>query len=71
MSSPIVIFERGDQIAIIRLNRPDKRNALSRAMMIALGDAFKNLEGEPNVRAVILTGADDQAFCAGTRPGTF
>lgn len=66
MSSPIVIFERGDQIAIIRLNRPDKRNALSRAMMIALGDAFKNLEGEPNVRAVILTGAGDQAFCAGT-----
>ena len=66
MSSPIVIFERRDQIAIIRLNRPEKHNALSRAMMIALSDAFKDIECESNLRAVILTAADDDAFCAGT-----
>lgn len=66
MGSPIVIFERRDHIAIIRLNRPEKRNALSGEMMIGLSDTFKNIEGEPGIRAVILTGADDEVFCAGT-----
>jgi enoyl-CoA hydratase len=66
MGSPIIIFERRDQVAIIRLNRPEKRNALSLEMMIALSDTFKNIGDEPGIRAVILTGAGNEAFCAGT-----
>lgn len=66
MGSPIVIFGRRDQIALVRLNRPEKRNALSREMLTALSDAFKGIEAEQGLHAVILTGGDDKAFCAGT-----
>ena len=48
----------------IILNRPDKRNALSRQMIADLVQAFDDLHGERRVRAVILTGSGP-AFCAG------
>lgn len=48
----------------IILNRPDKRNALSRAMLAELAQAFDDLHLERRVRAIILTGAGP-AFCAG------
>jgi methylglutaconyl-CoA hydratase len=48
----------------IILNRPDKRNALSRQMMADLGQALDDFHQERKVRAVILTGAGT-AFCAG------
>jgi methylglutaconyl-CoA hydratase len=48
----------------IILNRPDRRNALSRQMMTDLLQAFEDFHAERSVRAVILTGAGD-AFCAG------
>lgn len=61
-----ILEERHDQVAIIRLNRPEKRNALSREMIVELLETFKDLDGEPNLRAIIFTGTGDQAFCAGT-----
>lgn len=48
----------------IILNRPDKRNALSRALLAELEQAFSDLHQERRVRAVILTGSGP-AFCAG------
>ena len=48
----------------IVLNRPEKRNALSRQMLTDLAQAFDDLHQEKKVRAVILTGAGS-AFCAG------
>jgi methylglutaconyl-CoA hydratase len=48
----------------IILNRPDKRNALSRQMIADLVQALDDLHGERRVRAVILTGSGT-AFCAG------
>lgn len=66
MASQSVIVERRDSIAIIRLSRPQKRNALSREMLAALSDIFKQLEKQTDLSAVILTGAGDAAFCAGT-----
>jgi len=48
----------------IMLNRPDKRNAISRQMLEELETAFRDLHQERKVRAVILTGAGS-AFCAG------
>src|SRR5438067_9457818 len=48
----------------IVLNRPDKRNALSRQLLTDLAQAFDDLHQERKVRAVILTGAGT-AFCAG------
>jgi enoyl-CoA hydratase len=69
MASPFVIIERSDSFAIIRLNRPEKFNALSREMILALSDIFSNLESQPDLRAIILSGAGDKAFCAGTDIG--
>jgi len=66
MDSPLIITERNDSFEIIRLNRPDKFNALSREMILALSDLFKNIGENKDLRAVILTGADDRSFCAGT-----
>ncbi|MCM3901954.1 MAG: enoyl-CoA hydratase/isomerase family protein [Pyrinomonadaceae bacterium] len=61
----LVLLERRDAIANIRLNRPEKLNALSQTMLEDLSDAFKHLKKQPDLRAVILTGSGE-AFCAGT-----
>jgi enoyl-CoA hydratase len=62
----VILQERRDSIAIIRLNCPAKHNALSREMIVGLSDAFEQLEKQTDVRAVILTGSGERAFCAGT-----
>jgi enoyl-CoA hydratase/carnithine racemase len=51
-------------VADVRLNRPDKRNALDGAMFAALHEAGAQLEGDSSVRAVVLSG-EGQGFCAG------
>ena len=61
-----IVQERRDQVAIIRLKRPEEFNTLSREMILALSDIFMSLDTEPNLRAVILTGTGDEAFCTGT-----
>jgi enoyl-CoA hydratase len=66
MDSQTVTCERDGPTAIVRLNRPEKLNALSRATITALSEAFKSLENDSELRAVILTGAGDRAFSAGT-----
>lgn len=66
VGSEFIIEQRRNSIAIIQLNRPEKFNALSREMIVGLSDIFTNLEHDTELRAVILTGAGDKAFCAGT-----
>lgn len=68
MSSPFIISERSGSVEIIRLNRVEKRNALSREMIASLADIFTDLAKRPDLRAIILTGAGD-SFCAGTDLG--
>jgi enoyl-CoA hydratase len=65
----MVDFELRDAWAVVRLNRPEKMNALSRGMLDGLEEAFARVELEGEVRAVILTGAGDRAFCSGTDIG--
>ena len=57
-------FEINDHIATITLNRPDKMNALNRAMRKELQDAFRELKYNPDIWLAILTG-DGKAFCSG------
>jgi enoyl-CoA hydratase len=64
-----VIYEELDSIAIVRLERPEKLNALTREMLEALREVFERLEHERHLRAVILTGAGSRAFSAGTDIG--
>jgi enoyl-CoA hydratase/carnithine racemase len=59
-----------DRVADVRLNRPDKLNALDPAMFVAIAEAGARLAAEPSVRAVVLSGAG-RAFCAGLDFGTF
>ncbi|PWV98832.1 vanillin synthase /trans-feruloyl-CoA hydratase [Hoeflea marina] len=62
MTEPLVLVDdRGDH-AVITLNRPAKRNAMSRASRAALLNALRALESGP--RVIIITGAGE-AFCAG------
>ena len=64
MARPELIIEREDAYAILTLNRPDARNALSPQLLTALCAAFRELQGDSSIRSVILTGAGS-AFCAG------
>jgi methylglutaconyl-CoA hydratase len=62
--SDLVQYALRAPAAVITLNRPDKRNALSRALIAALTDAFHRAAADPAARCVILTGTAP-AFCAG------
>ncbi|TWT39279.1 enoyl-CoA hydratase/isomerase family protein [Blastopirellula retiformator] len=64
MSEPIVVVKKHAPLGTIILNRPEKRNALSRVMVEELEQAFRDLHAEKSVRAIVLTGAGT-AFCAG------
>ncbi len=59
-----VTLEVNDGIADVRLNRPDKINALDPAMFAAIVDAGEGLKGDPSVRVVVLSG-EGRGFCAG------
>ena len=59
-----VIFTIVDGVADVRMNRPDKRNALDGAMFQGLADIGEHLKTEPGVRAVVLSG-EGSSFCAG------
>jgi methylglutaconyl-CoA hydratase len=64
MSEPLVKLSIRDQSATVILNRADKRNALSRALLAELTQMFEDLHLEKRVKSVILTGAGT-VFCAG------
>ena len=59
-----------DGVADVRLNRPEKRNALDNAMFAGLITAGERLKAEPGVRAVVLSG-EGPDFCAGLDFGAF
>mgnify|MGYP001059422219 FL=1 len=64
MSTPPVLTAIADGIGTITLNRPEARNALSKDMRPALAAAVTQMRDDPQVYAVILTGAGG-AFCSG------
>jgi enoyl-CoA hydratase len=64
MSDP-VLFEIGDGIALITLNRPDKLNALNYDLINRLMATLDRIETDAGVAALILTGAGERAFSAG------
>lgn len=60
----LVTYSLSQTTALITINRPDKRNALSRELIAGLSDAFQKAKQDAAVRSVILT-ANGSAFCAG------
>lgn len=64
--SDLILLDRPEPgIAVLTLNRPDKLNALSGAMLDAFQAALDRVEADAEVRVLILTGAGDKAFAAG------
>jgi enoyl-CoA hydratase/carnithine racemase len=61
-----ILFTRDGPVATITLNRPAKLNAVTTDMSAALIDALEYCDGSADVRCVILTGAGERAFCAGS-----
>lgn len=62
---PPLLFERRGAVALITLNRPARRNALSPELVCRLADAFEALATDPALRVAVLTGAGEKAFCSG------
>lgn len=61
----VVQVEKKDRIAIVRLNRPEKLNALNKAMWLGIGEAMAALDRDDEVGCVVLTGSGDRAFSPG------
>ncbi len=62
--SELVTLTVTDHVADVRLNRPDKMNALSMSLLEALTDAAERVTADRSIRAVVLSG-EGRAFCAG------
>ena len=69
MGSGEVVVTVADNVARITVNRPERRNALSWAVIAELRDALAAAKADDAVRVVVLTGAGDKAFCAGADLG--
>ena len=61
----LVLYEISDHIATITLNRPEAMNALSRALLVELRDAFERFREDAQARVAVVTGAGGKAFSAG------
>ncbi|MEZ5375357.1 MAG: enoyl-CoA hydratase [Acidimicrobiales bacterium] len=64
MAEPVLLIDVSDRVATITLNRPDARNALNTELRRALPQAIADLDANPEVEVMILTG-NGPAFCAG------
>ncbi len=60
-----VLYRRDGAVARVTINRPDKRNAMSGAVISGLRSAVAVARDDPEVRVLVLTGAGEKAFCAG------
>ena len=65
MSYKNILIETEDSISILTINRPKQLNALNSETILELSDAFKLLENDESIKAIIVTGSGDKAFIAG------
>jgi len=60
-----VLVERRGHVLLATLNRPEARNAVNLELATLLGEALDEADRDPEIRAFVVTGAGDKAFCAG------
>ena len=65
-----ILIEQQGGIAIVTLNRPEKRNALSPEMLVRLAQFWSDIADDHSVRVVVVTGAGNQAFSSGGDMGS-
>lgn len=61
----LIQYERKKAVAWLTINRPEVRNAINNHVINELHAAIEHAEADADVRAIVLTGAGDRAFCAG------
>ena len=66
-----LVVERRGPVLLVRLNRPEVRNALSWSMIGGISQAVAEAETDPEIRVLVLTGTGDRAFCSGIDLRTF
>lgn len=62
-------YEKDGHIAIVTINRPEARNAMSPEVIVRLDEAWKSVHDDDEVRVAIITGSGDKAFCSGADLG--
>ena len=63
--SDAVLYDVADAVATVTINRPEAMNACDTSVRVGLTEAFERAADDADVRAVVLTGAGDRAFCVG------
>jgi enoyl-CoA hydratase/carnithine racemase len=63
--SDVVRYELSDQVAWMTIDRPEARNALSKAVRDGLWEGFRRFAADADAAVLVLTGAGEKAFCAG------
>ncbi|HZD21486.1 MAG TPA: enoyl-CoA hydratase-related protein, partial [Burkholderiales bacterium] len=61
-----LLYQLRDGVAYVSFNRPQARNALTFAMYERLAEICNSANSDPAIRAILMTGAGDKAFAAGT-----
>jgi enoyl-CoA hydratase/carnithine racemase len=64
-TEPELVKERRGAVLVARLNRPEARNALNPSLLKGIGAAVIEAEADDDIRALVITGTGDRAFCAG------
>jgi enoyl-CoA hydratase/carnithine racemase len=62
---PDLVVDLRGRVLVLRINRPEARNALSPAVIMGIGNAMTEADSDERVSVVVLTGTGDRAFCAG------
>ncbi len=65
MNDPITLHAHPNGVYTLTFNRPEAMNALNRAAMLQFADVIRQLETDAALRALIVTGAGEAAFCSG------
>jgi len=65
LAGEAVRFERRGHLALVTLDRPEARNALNPEMLVRLEGAWREIREDAGIRAAVITGAGERAFCAG------
>lgn len=60
-----IATQEADRVGTITLSREERRNAMSRTMILELCESLKRCDDDPGIMAIVLTGAGDRVFCAG------
>src|SRR5260370_42081423 len=64
-----ILVERHGRVGLVTLNRPEKLNALSSALVNQLELALRELDADDDIGAIVITGAGERAFSAGGGTG--